>query len=142
MFSTTRCFDSTSHAATITGPPLLTAAPLGDPLDVDPRGFEDRSGQAHEHPTSERDQHVVDEPFTREADEVHAPLVRSDRAAHVRVGNDEPEHDGQTEDDEGLGVRVRTPGVEVDHERGEHEGRRRQHPVPGVELPLASEVRG
>ena len=59
--------------------------PLGDPLDVDPRGLEDRSGQAHEHPASERDQHVVDEPFAREADEVHAPLVRSDRAAHVRV---------------------------------------------------------
>ena len=81
--------------------------PLGDPIDVDPRGLEDRSGQTHEHAAPERDQHVVDEPFAREADEVHAPLVRSDRAAHVRVGDDEPQHDGQMERDEGLGGRVR-----------------------------------
>ena len=40
MFSTTRCFDSTSHAATITAP----AAPHGqhprdDRVGVDPRGL-------------------------------------------------------------------------------------------------------
>ena len=97
MFSTTRCFDSTSHAATITAP----AAPEGsthasDPVDVDPRGLEDRRGQTHEHAAAERDQHVVDEPFAREADEVHAPLVRSERAAHVRVGDHEPEQDRQS----------------------------------------------
>ena len=65
----------------------------------------------------------------------------SDGPSHVRVRNDEPEHDGQAENDEGLGIRVSAPGVEVDHERGEHERRRRQHPVQGVELPLAGEVR-
>ena len=78
--------------------------PLGDPVDVDPRGLEDRGGQAHEHPAPERDQHVVDEPLAREADEVHAPLVRAERAAHVRVGDGEPQHDGQMERDERLGV--------------------------------------
>ena len=44
--------------------------------------------------------------------------------------------------DEDLGVRVRTPRVEVDHERSEHERCRHQHPLPDVELPLAGEVRG
>ena len=143
MFSTTRCFDSTSHAATTTAP----AAPDGSThsaiaVDVDPRRFEDPRGQSHEHAAPERDQHVVDEPFAREADEVHAPLVRSDRATHVRVGDHEPQHDGQMERDEDLGVRVRIVRIEVDHERGEHERHRRQHPLPNVELPSAGEVRG
>ena len=53
----------------------------------------------------------------------------------------EPERNGQAEDDEGLGIRVLTPRVEVDHERGEHERHRRQHPLPDVELPSAGEVR-
>ena len=44
--------------------------------------------------------------------------------------------------DENLGVRVRIPRVEVDYDRSEHERRRGQHPAPGVELPLASEVGG
>ena len=115
---------------------------MSNPVDVDPRGFEDPRGQSHEHPAPERDQHVVDEPFAREADEVHAPLVRSDRTTHVRVGDHEPEHDGQMERDEDLGVGVRTVRIEVDHERGEHERHRRQHPLPSVELPSAGEVRG
>ena len=46
------------------------------------------------------------------------------------------------ERDEDLGVRVRTVGIEIDHERSEHERHRRQHPAPGVELPPAGEVRG
>ena len=81
--------------------------PFGDPVDVDPRGFEDPRGQTHEHAAPERDQHVVDEPFAREADEVHAPIVGSERATHVWVGDHEPEHDGQMERHEDLGVGVR-----------------------------------
>ena len=143
MFSTTRCFDSTSHAATITAP----AAPDGSTHAATrststPVGSRIAAVKPMSTAATERDQHVVDEPFAREADEVHAPLVRSDRAAHVRVGDREPEHDGQMERDENLGVRVRIPRVEVDHERSEHERRRRQHPAPGVELPSAGEVRG
>ncbi len=46
------------------------------------------------------------------------------------------------ERDEDLGGRVRTVRVEVDHERGEHERRRRQHPLSGCELPPAGEVPG
>ena len=34
------------------------AAPTGDPLDVDPSGFEDPRSQTHEHAAPERDQHV------------------------------------------------------------------------------------
>ena len=68
--------------------------------------------------------------------------MRSERAAHVRIRDDEPQHDGQVERDEDLGVRVRVVRVDVDHERGEHERHRREHPSPGVELPSAREVRG
>jgi hypothetical protein len=46
------------------------------------------------------------------------------------------------ERDEDLGVRVRIPRVEVDYERSEHERRRRQHQLPGVEVPSAGEVPG
>ena len=143
MFSMTRCFaldepgghdDRTRRAR--------RQHPLGDPLDVDPRGLEDRSGQAHEHPATERDQHVVDEPLAREADEVHAPLVRPDGAAHVRVGDREPEDDGQVDGDEDLGGRVRIEGVEVDHERSERERRRRPAPTAARRsCRSASEVR-
>ncbi len=99
-------------------------------------------GQPHEHAAAERDQHVVDEPLAREADEVHAPLVRAERPAHVREGDDEPQHDGQMERDEHLGVRIRFPRIEVDDERRERERRRRQHPAARVELPSAREVPG
>ena len=57
MFSTTRCFDSTSHAATIT-PPAAPAGrtQCGDPVGIDPGGVEDPGGQAHQHSSAERDQ--------------------------------------------------------------------------------------
>jgi hypothetical protein len=64
------------------------------------------------------------------------------RAAHVRVGDGEPQHDGQMERDEGLGSRVRVVRVEVDHDRSDHKRRRRQRPSPDVELPSAGEEPG
>ena len=116
--------------------------PLGDALDVDARGLEDSRGQPHEHAAAERDQHVVDEPLAREADEVHASLVRAERAAHVRVRDDEPQHDGQVNRGQHLGVRVRIPRIEVHEERGERERRGRERPAAQVELPPAREVAG
>lgn len=115
--------------------------PLDDPLGkVGPDRLEDQRGEPDQHATAERDEHVVDDPLAGEADEVHAPLVRSDRAAHVRVGDREPQHDGQMERDEDLGGRARTVRVEVDHERKKRERRGRQHPSPDVELPSLGEV--
>ena len=132
MFSTTCCLDSTSHAATITAP----AAPDGSThsktlLDVDPDRLEDQRGEPEQHAATERDEHVVDEPLAGEAHEVHAPLVRSERAAHVRVGDREPQHDGQMGRDEQLGGRVRVVRIEVDHERSERERRGHQQPSAG-----------
>ncbi len=68
--------------------------------------------------------------------------MRTDRAAHVRKCDYEPERDGQAERDEDLGVGVRIPRVDVDHERRERERRRCQHPSADVDLPSVSEVRG
>ena len=141
MFSTTRCFDSMPGGDDDCARRSRRDHPRGNLLDVDSGWVEDPGDQPHEHSTAEGDQHVVDEPFAGEADEVHAPLVRSD-AAHVRVGDDEPERDGQSKDDECLGVRLSTPRVEVDHERGECERHRGYQPEPDVELPSAREVRG
>ena len=60
-----------------------------------PVGSRMQRRQGQEHAAPEGDQHVVDEPFAGEADEVHAPLVRPQDTAHVRVGDDEPQHHGQ-----------------------------------------------
>ena len=143
MFSTTCCFDSTSHAATNTAP----TAPDGSTHSttcstVDPDRLEDQRREPEQHATAERNEHVVDDPLAGEADEVHPPLVRAERAAHVREGDREPEHDGQMGRDEDLGGRVRVVRVEVGHERDEHERRGRQHPSPGVEPAPAGEVPG
>ena len=111
MFSTTRCFDSTSHAATITAP----AAPEGSTHSTtrsarSTRGLEDQRGERQEHAAAERDQHVVDDPLAGEADEVHPPLVRPHDAAHVRVGDHEPQGDGQVGSDEASVADPRTYG--------------------------------
>ena len=49
---------------------------------------------------------------------------------------------GRLEGDEDLGVGVRIPRVDVDHERRERERRRGQHPSAEVDLPSVSEVGG
>ena len=69
--------------------------PVDDTLGVHTCGVEDERRQGQEHAAPKGDQHVVDEPFAGEADEIHAPLVRSQDTAHVRVGNNEPQHHGQ-----------------------------------------------
>src|SRR4029453_3705287 len=102
MFSTTRCLDSTSQAATTTpaapppGSPPRGIRPGGVPAAAPPRRLEDPGGQGHQPAAAECHQHVVDEPLAREADEVHAPLVRSDRPAHVRERDHKPGADGQS----------------------------------------------
>jgi hypothetical protein len=68
MFSTTCCFDSTSHAR--------RQHPLDDPLgEVGPDRLEDQRGESEQDAAAERDERVVDDPLAGEADEVHAPLV-------------------------------------------------------------------
>ena len=46
------------------------------------------------------------------------------------------------ERDEDLGVGLLPVRIDVDHERSERERHRREHPVPGVELPPVGEVPG
>jgi hypothetical protein len=109
--------------------------PLDHPLgDVRTDGVEDEGGQAEQHAATERDEDVVDEPLAGEPDEVHPPLVRPDRPAHVRHGDHEPQHDGQMERDERLDGVVAAARNEVHHDprsaNGARQGRLRRRSSP------------
>ncbi len=79
--------------------------PLRDELlRNDPDGLERAGRERGEYTAAESHEDEVDEPFTGEADEIHASAGRSPAVGHVGQAHHEPQGDGQVDagDDQRL----------------------------------------
>ena len=65
---------------------------------------QDQHGQPDQHGAAQGDECVVDDPLAGEADEVHAAGLGSQLSPDVGDSDDEPEHDGEVDRDEGFGA--------------------------------------
>src|SRR5690606_4821870 len=115
---------------------------LEEGFHIDPDGLKDEDHESREDTAAEGDQHIVDEEFARETDEVHATTNLAPAAARVSDTYHQPERDRQVQRREGLSVATWSERIDIGDYSRCNERRGQPADCAGVESPFPDEISG